>query len=59
MKKEPKLSEKDQLILGYEKRIKHKKKQLSKTIKFHRGVEKELARKLKLDQIQLSALKKK
>lgn len=56
MKKQ--LSEKELLISGFEKRIKFKKQQLFKTKKFNREVEANLARKIKLDQMQLNALKK-
>lgn len=52
------LSEKQMLIRGFEKRIKHKTQQLAKTRKFHREVEAGLVRKIKLDQMQLKALKK-
>jgi hypothetical protein len=55
-KKEP--TEREQLIAGYEKRIKHKKDQLTKTRAFHKEVEAGLQKKIKLDEIQLSALKK-
>lgn len=58
MKKEEKLTDRQKLMVGYLKRIKHRKKQLSDTRKFHRQVEEDILRKIKLDEIQLSALKK-
>lgn len=59
MAKKKILSEKEQIILGFEKRIKHKKKQLAATRSFHRQVEKDLEAKIRRDEIQLKALKKK
>jgi len=56
MKKQ--LSETDQLIAGYEKRIKFKKAQLVKTKKFNRESEAKLEKKIKLEELQLKALKK-
>lgn len=52
------LTEKEQMIVGLTKRLKFKKENLAKTKKFHREVERELAGKIKRDQIQLTALKK-
>lgn len=58
MKTQKKLSEKETLIQGFEKRIKFKKQNLAKTRKFHREVEAGLVRKIRMDEMQLKALKK-
>ena len=52
------LTEREQLIVGFTKRVKHKNQQLAKTRKFHRDVEAGLVRKIKLDEMQLKALKR-
>lgn len=56
MKKE--LSEKEQLIKGWENRIKHQKAQLAKTRKFHREEEARIAKRVRQSEMQLRALKK-
>ena len=56
MKKE--LSDKQKLIAGWENRIKHHLKQLAATRKFHREVEAGLVKKIKLERMQLNAIKK-
>lgn len=60
MNSKPKVpvSDRERLIQGWEKRIKHHQKQLAETKKFHRGVEAELVKKIKLEQMQLAALRK-
>lgn len=58
MKTQKKLSEKETLIQGFEKRIKFKKQNLAKTRKFHREVEAGLVRKIRMDEMQLKALKR-
>lgn len=58
MKTTKPLSEKQQLIKGWENRIKHHVKQLADTKKFNRSVELELEKKIRQERIQLAALKK-
>lgn len=53
------LSEKAQLIKGWENRIKHHQKQLAKTKDFHRSEEAKLEAKIKMERTMLSALKRK
>ena len=52
-------SEREMMVARFESRIKFKKQQLSKTKKFHREVEADLSKKIRLDQMQLDALRKK
>lgn len=52
------LTEKQQLIRGWEKRIKYHEKQLAETKKFHKEVEAKIVKKIKLERMQLNALKK-
>lgn len=51
------VSEKDLLIERISKRIKFKRQNLVKTKKFHREVERDLEKKIRLEVIQLKALK--
>lgn len=53
-----KLSDKGKLMLGWMKRIRFHKEQLEKTKKFHREVERGLEKKIRLEKMQLNALKK-
>ena len=52
------LTDKEKLILGWEKRIKFHQQQLIKTRKFNRGIENGISKKIKLEQFQLKAIKK-
>lgn len=52
------LSDREKLIQGWEKRIKHHKAQLGKTRKFHREVENGILKKIKLEELQLSSLRR-
>lgn len=53
-----KLSEREKMIEGFKKRIVHKRRQLAEARKFHRGVERELERKIQRDVMQMNALKR-
>lgn len=57
MAKKP-LTEKQQLISGWEKRIRHQKQQLAKTRKFHREVEAGIQKRIRASEFTLRALKK-
>lgn len=52
------VSERQVLIQRFEKRIKAKRKNLVATKKFHRVVESEIERKIRLEVMQLNALKR-
>lgn len=52
------LTDKEQLIKNLEKRIANKKKNLLAQKKLHREVEAGMQKKIKLDEMQLAALKK-
>ena len=57
MKKIP-MTDKQRLVFGWEKRIAFHQKQLSATRKFHREVETKIIKKIKLEKMQLRAIKK-
>lgn len=52
------LSEKEQVIKGWEARIKHHRQQLAKTKSFNRASEAALEKKIRMEVIQLKGIKK-